>query len=616
MKKEKIDIDLINLDIRNNEKYLRDVYRLYLFSFGDQWRDSNWNTIEVNGLPKRKHNKILGYINTMTSYFIQNYPRLQITTSISSLKPSVEALMNVVNAVINSGENMADISTAFAQSLIAGYSVLRVDPLKGKIRIKRIYPFNFLVQFGIFDISMADYVIERYFAKNDKPLLDYDFGLRINEDTTEFRKFYDYGYSFYYKVFYRDGEDVRVKVFKDNRSTAGVFWNRASTPILEENEVLDEKFAINVFPYIVIRSNGSIQNISENYFSEVAQVRDMQVFINKQISYADIIMGLSALGIVKTRNLNPSTLEIYPGSIIPLSEVSDIAIDRGIGLNFNYEAYNLSSALMDDVFGINEIMRGVRPASISSGVGIQNLYNIAQVRLLLRLPQIKKMMEDIVRIVYRIIRDTGKRSIPMLSDEDYEKIMFLGEDDIQYALDVEPVFTNMRNFNDLMDYIIRFAQYGVVSGEEVRNMLVSNFPSLFKNNSFELDKLIKEKIIINGIRKIIGGGNMPINQGLNQNASSVGPMLQLTDAEKKMLASIGIDPSLVTPEVLQTVAMLLQDPQVKQQVEQVKKELMAKGYTEADANVYVVVMLIKSVIDTMQQQPQSQTQTQENQPQQ
>lgn len=599
-KKEEL-IEVITEDLRNAESELVKIYRLFQFALGEQWRDSNWNEITVQGLPKRKHNKIIGYINSLASYFIQNYPFVQITTQISSLKKPVDILMNVVNSVLSDGENMKSIVNAIAFSLVAGYSILRIDPLQNRLRISNVLPFLFYPQFGSLDIQNSLYVVEKYFAHQDKPLLPIDVPLKKVEQGA-YRKFKKYGYHFMYKIMYIDNNMLKFEVYKEGETSSSSYLRPLSSVFTKDNLVVDGIFPISRYPYIATSLYAN--TIYENDMSEVSLAKDAQVFINKMISYADVVMGLSALGIAKTRNLAPNQVELYPGAIIPLSEISDIAIDRGIGLNFNFEGYNLSSALMDDIFGINEIMRGVRPSSITSGVGIENLYNIAMTRLLIRLPQIKKLMTDIVQYVLFTIKETGNRSFSrFLTDAEVEQVKMIG-DDLQYVVNVEPTFNNMRNFNFLVDYLVKFVQYGALPPDMLRKILTDNFPSIFKFEP-ELTDFVKSKLIINVAKKFIyslGGANMPIGQNPNLAGGNLPP---LTEQEKQLLSSVGIDPNLVTPEVLQMVYQIMQSPDMQGKIEETIKDLVAQGYTEADARMYVVVMLIKAVLDS-QQQPATQ----------
>ncbi|MEN2997423.1 MAG: hypothetical protein ABDH28_00065 [Brevinematia bacterium] len=572
-------VDEIQKDYNNAKTELIQIQRLFQFVSGDQWRTKNWMPIDVKGLPKRVHNKIITYIKALTSYFIQNYPEVKL----NNIPAEYRVVEAEINRLLQIPYNANQIAKAVGFSLVAGYSVVRMGITQKGFKVDFVYPFQFYPENGSLDLQTAGYVVERYIARNDRPLLPIP--------TSVFQQYYSSNkekFSIFTKIHYREKDKMRLVVLKSD-------YGELVGDIRGE-VVLEEELTTAVFPYAIITQDPFIGTVYDYQLSEVSQARDTQVMINKIVSYSDIVMGLASLGIVKARNMQPNQIELYPGVIIPVPEYSDIVIDRGIGLNFNFEAYNISSALIDDIFGMNEILRGIRPANISSGAGLQQMYNIALSRLQIKVPSFRQFFQTLTEYISEILDVLVERQIVNVQEDIALKFM---EDSRNYTPDITPVFSALRRDEEIVDTVIRFTNAGVFPPQIAMNVILDKYKHLFLSKTELLVEKVSEALTINAgriISKLVGLSNISIG-GLAMEGTLV-----LSEADKKFLSAVGINPDEVTPDVLKMAKDILEDPDMKPQIQQMVQELVAKGYQQADAQAMVVVTIIKSILDALKGQ--------------
>lgn len=598
-KSEKEMVDEIMREYNSNKNVLVEIQKLFNFAFGDQWRDKHGNPIEIKGLPKRVHNKIVPYLRTLTSYFIESFPEVKILSDFSNSK----LVEREINRIISAPENQREIAKAVGLSLVAGFSVVRFDIFTSKVRIKNINPYLFYPEGGNLDLDNCSFVVEKYIAKKDTPLIAIDlpqiYQSQYNWNKEKFASFT--------RIYLKQKNKMKIIVLASENSDVLSFG---------QDVVFESEIDNLIFPYSVITTDTFINTIYDYINSEVSQARDTQIMINKLISYSDIVMGLSALGIVKVRNLQPNSVEIYPGVVIPLPEFSDIAIDRGIGLNFNFEGYNLSSTLIDDIFGMSEILRGVKPGSITSGAGLSQMYSIALARLQIKVPAIKLFFKKLVSYILSVLPILTEKGIVNLDKVialDIAKM--LEGKNVENIIDISPVFTTLRRDEEIVDTVIRFVNSGVFPPQEAYKIIQNKYKYLFLTKEEMLKTKINEMFLVKAgevIEKLIsnmsllenvfiGGVNMPIGQPSNNN------QVALSDAEKKFLEAVGIDPSDITPEVIRMANDMIQDPELVPTIQQMYQEFTSKGYSDRDAKAMILVLIIKSILDAIKQEtPQSQ----------
>jgi len=605
MKKEDIALlEKIGKEIRIFQNHYKDIYFISRFAMGDQWRNDFWERISLDNIPSRVHNKIIGYKRTLTAYFVQSYPRLSLDAQDKKYKSVVRKLQDAVNAIISDPQNFGVIASAFASSMITGVSVIKFNPLPKlrKVEIQEIPLHNIYTQMGEVNLRKVSYIVERYVALKDNPLRPlttprYD---QLNLPDT---------YSIYYAIYSKNEETGKVsdlKIIETGRRQISYDWD--TSPLLNYNEndksykVISGMPPIDDYPYVLIPSSPDITNMFDYKISEAYAAKDIQIFINKLISYSDLVMGITALGIAKIRNMPATEVELYPGAKIPVPEGSDIAVDRGIGLNFNFEAYNLSSALADDIFGINEILRGVRPQSVTSGVAVNQLYNIALSRLQLKVPMITQMLRRLVVLVAKTISTYDEFRVKFgFTPEDLDLIDELVDNE-QFEINATPTIADTRNTDSILDAMIKLAQSGVMPPQVVFDFIRRNYPYFFGEEEikFSINDLVSKELVKNVGNLIMGGSNMPLGQAFQQQAQAQ-QVPALSPEGEAFMRSVGIDPALVTPEVIQMALQIMQDPSKQQQIQDMIQKLISQGYTESDAQKFVFALIVKAIIDQMNQ---------------
>jgi len=455
---------------------------------------------------------------------------------------------------------------------------------------------------GEVNLRKVSYIVERYIASRDNPLRPltiprYD---QLNLPDT---------YSVYYAVYSKDEETGKVsdlKIIETGKRLISYDWD--TSPLLNYSEdgksyrVISGMPPIDDYPYVLIPSSPDITNIFDYKLSEAYASKDIQIFINKLISYSDLVMGITALGIAKIRNMPATEVELYPGAKIPVPEGSDIAVDRGIGLNFNFEAYNLSSALADDIFGINEILRGVRPQSVTSGVAVNQLYNIALSRLQLKVPMITQMLRRLVVLVAKTISTYDEFRVKFgFTPEDIDLVDELVDNE-QFEINATPTIADTRNADSILDAMIKLAQSGVMPPQVVFDFIRRNYPYFFSEEEikFSINDIVSKELVKNAGNLIMGGNNMPLGQEAQQQTQAQ-QVPALSPEGEAFLRSVGIDPAQVTPEVIQTALQIMQDPSKQQQIQDMIQKLISQGYTESDAQKFVFALIVKAIIDQMSQ---------------
>jgi len=583
-------LEKIGKEIRLFQSAYKDIYFLTRFAAGDQWRNEFWERIALDNIPTRVHNKIAGYKRTLTAYFIQSYPKLALSVQSERFRTVAEKLEKATNAIISDPFNFGMIASAFSSSLITGVSVLKLSPLpkSQKIEISEIPLYNIYSQMGEINMRKLSYVVERYVASDSEPFKPISLPKLLQLNLPE-------GYSVYYAIYYRNADAHGVKIVRTSRRQISYEWDTSALVNPDGLEVIDGIPPVDDFPFVFIQSSPEITNIFDYKLSETYAAKDIQIFINKLVSYSDLVMGITALGIAKIRNMPATEVDLYPGAKIPLPEGSDIAIDRGIGLNFNFEAYNLSSALADDIFGINEILRGVRPQSVTSGVAVKQLYDIALSRLQLKIPVISLMLRRIAILVARSVLTFEEfQDKFQFTDEDIKLLRELVENE-QFEVNVSPTVTDTRNPDDILNSMIRLAQAGVLPPQTIFSFLKKNYPYFFENELEDIaTKLVTDKILLS-VSNYLKEGDMPIGQAVQQAQQPQVP--PLSPEGRQFLASVGIDPDSVTPDVIQEALMIMQDPARQKEIQDMIQTLVQRGYTEGDAQKFVFALLVKAILD-------------------
>jgi len=90
---------------------------------------------------------------------------------------------------------------------------------------------------------------------------------------------------------------------------------------------------------------------------------------------------------------------------------------------------------------------------------------------------------------------------------------------------------------------------------------------------------------------------MPIGQVAQEQRQQTA----LSPEGEAFLRSVGIDPSQVTPEVIQTALQIMQDPSKQKQIQDMIQKLVSQGYTQDDAQKFVFALIVKAIIDQSQQ---------------
>jgi len=600
-KDDAILLEKIGKEIRIFQNQYKDLYFISRFAMGDQWRNDLWERISLDNIPSRVHNKILGYKRTLTAYFIQSYPRLSLNAQDKKYSDVVKKLQDAVNAVISDPQNLGIIASAFASSMITGVSVIKFTPLPKlqKIELQEIPLHYIYTQIGEVNIRKISYIVERYIASKDNPLKPltiprYD---QINLPDT---------YSIYYAIYSKNEDTGTVsdlKIIETGKRLLSYDWD--VSPLLNNGgdpkayKIINGMPPIDDYPYILIPSSPDVINIFDYKMSEAYAAKDIQIFINKLISYSDLVMGITALGIAKIRNMPATEVELYPGAKIPIPEGSDIAIDRGIGLNFNFEAYNLSSSLADDIFGINEILRGVRPQSVTSGVAVNQLYDIALSRLQLKVPMITQMLRRLVILLAKTITTYNEFSTKFgFVPQDLDLIDEIIDNE-QFEINATPTITDTRNSDSILNAMTKLAQAGVMPPQVVFDFIKKNYPYFFGDDAIKIkiNDLVNKELLKDVGNFIIGGNNMPIGQVAQEQRQQTA----LSPEGEVFLRSVGIDPSQVTPEVIQTALQIMQDPSKQKQIQDMIQKLVSQGYTQDDAQKFVFALIVKAIIDQSQQ---------------